>query len=180
MSAAQAQVQGAARAQGECKFFSVEVPDAWTYTDNFVSPTWLLSGIFTTLKAFEYTAIKTYVDKQARKDENLAKMLTELKTREGWSQAAYVKAFCSLANLKTALLIDDETSDNWDVVVFDLSEDEIRKIIDEMTSYANTVREAYEKARDDDKEVMESCVYLTTDKSVDECLAKAKEILAKA
>lgn len=174
-------MQGAQGAQGNgCAFFDVEVPDAWTYASAFVNDLWMLSGIFVALKAAQYEGIRKYIDRQIeRGNEEVAKILAEALESTPWRKRAYVEAFCKLNGFKTALLIEDGGSEEWDVVVFDLPEDEIKRIVNDMLSYIDVVSRADGLATGDDREAMEACLYLDN-VGVSECLAKAKEVLARA
>ena len=173
--------QGAQEAQGNgCAFFDVEVPDAWTYTSAFVNDLWMLSGIFVSLKAAQYEGIRDYIDRQIEKgNEEVANALDKALESTLWKKRAYIETFCKIHGFKTALLIEDWGSETWDVVVFDLPEDEIKRIVNDMLNYIDTVGRADGLAEGDERDAMEACLYLDN-ADVSECLAKAREILARA
>ena len=163
MSAAQAQGSG-------CKLFRVEVPDARAYASNFVAA-----------KAVDYVEVERYVDEVAERDEGVAKMLDELVVRGGWPPAAYAYTYCRLKNFRTALLVEDGATEAWDVVVFDLPEDEAKRIVSDMLGYINAIERASDAILDDEERAdFDTRCYLLAGGRPGECLAKANEILAKA
>ena len=190
----EARVQG--QEKRECKFFEVEVPSATTYAEKFVNAHHIELG---DIVNFVIKTMRDLERKQAnvgltQKEEERLEALYSMTDDGSWE--GYIRAYCYLEGHRTALLISDSDDSDWWVVVFDLDEDEMKRLADEMKGYADTIERALNVMPGDDSlpapainvpedtlrkyEFSQRCYYLDRkDSNVQECLAKAKEILAR-
>ena len=170
------------------------MPDGLTYYNRFVDKyvtrenevitEWdLIEKVNSTIKRLERLKDEGKLDEEQKA---LLERLTGLVESAGDTlfltyDEAYIKAYCLLKGYKTALLLWDGGDTTWWHVVFDLDEETVKEVEREIESYVSTIEKAEGLASGEDKEFMESCmVFGDEGASVEKCLAKAKEILARA
>ena len=182
---------------GECKIVEVEVPNAPRYAEKFVNAHYVELG---DIVNFVIKTIENLERKQAnvgltQKEEERLEALYSMTDNGSWE--GYIRAYCYLEGHRTALLISDGDDSDWWVVAFDLDEDEMERLAGEMERYADIIEEALNVMPGEDSlpvpainvpedtlrkyEFSQRCYYLDAkDSDPDECLAKAKEIIARA
>lgn len=98
------------------------------------------------------------------------KALEEL-VKQGYR--GYIMAYCAIAGHRTAMVLRDDEG----LVVFDVRPEEARRAAEEMAKYVDLIEAATDVASAEDLEQLRACRELDlADK--DECIAKAREVLA--
>ena len=168
-----------------CEVHEVVVTEPIAYFAHFVKAKY----------AFSFDSIETYVDNATHADRKAKEILNEAFRRMGVHDVddvnvvaylkAYVYAFCKLKKLRNALILVDWMTEepyenHFNIAAFNLPEDRLREVVNEIKDYQRTIEKAMEHARDADRELLERCHYLDVGTDVKRCLVKAREVLSKA
>lgn len=164
---------------GECKVYEIVVPNSESYFYHFVeknmTPENVGAGRGDLVIEIKHAIwdLET-LERQGQLDESKRQLLARL--RDLYEKEHYVEAYCLLKGYKSALVLRDGLEE----VVFNVSEDQVRKIEQEINSYLGTIMKALDALPygDEKIEFVHECYRLhSLDK--ERCLEEAKRILSE-
>ena len=163
----------------ECKIYEIVVPNSERYFYHFVEKNMTPENDYAGRGDLVITTQEVIWDldileRQGQLDESKRRLLARLK--DLYEKEHYVEAYCLLKGYKSALVLRDGS----ERVVFNVSEDQARKIEEEINSYLDTIMKALDALPYNKEKVKfaHECYYLNS-LYEERCLEEARRILSE-
>ena len=150
----------------------VDVPSAESYLEEFLPGHGLMTAHLDEIEDYVDDVLES-LSEGVQIDGVPPSARKALEELVGQGYRGYVRAYCAIAGHRTAIVLRDDEG----LVVFDVRPEEARRAAEEMVRYTDLIEAAINVASAEDLERLRECRELDlVDR--DECIAKAREVLA--